>query len=60
MFQASHRARLAFSNDGAVPRDVVMFDVEENIQQMIDLALRERGAVFVATPGNAQNNRPAP
>lgn len=47
MSKAVHRAPLALASDGAVILNVAMFDVPKQLQQLFDLALRERGAVFI-------------
>ena len=49
-----HRAPLALARDGTVLLNVAMFDVPKTIDKIFELALRERGAIFVAIAVNAR------
>ena len=47
MSKAIHRAPLAIASDGVVLLNVAMFDVQKKLELLYELALRERGAVFI-------------
>ncbi|HQP39699.1 MAG TPA: hypothetical protein PLI95_31160 [Polyangiaceae bacterium] len=47
MSRTIHRAPLALASDGTILLNTAVFDVPKRIEQLLELALRERGAVFI-------------
>ena len=56
MSKAIHRAPLALASDGTVLLNVAMFDAPKRLDALFDLALRERGAIFIAVAVSVQES----
>jgi len=48
MSRSLHRAPLALASDGSVLLNVGVFDIPKNVDRLIEFAMQERGAVFIA------------
>ncbi len=47
MSHTIHRAPLALASDGTILLNAAVFDVAKRVEQLLELALRERGALFI-------------